>query len=92
MRFATVASAMNEPESAAAGAGEDVHGEDLLAEVGPRGAVAARRPVVLPLRFAGREAGRATPVGGAGEAGGSGPHGCGATRGRALALGAKTPW
>ena len=55
MRFAALASAMkamswSRPPQ---GAGEDVHGEDLLEEVGPRDAVGARRPVVLPRRLAG---------------------------------------
>jgi len=59
MRFATVASAMSdELEPAAAGAGEDVHGEDLLEKVGPWGAVAARRPVGLPRRPVGPRGGR----------------------------------
>jgi hypothetical protein len=42
----------DELEPAAAGTGEDVHGEDLPEEVGPRDAAGAPRPVGLPRRLA----------------------------------------
>ena len=75
----------DELKPAAAGTGEDVHGEDLPEEVGPRDA-AGGFPVALP----GVEEEEESSAEVAANEGDS--RGWGTTRARALALGVNTPW